>query len=329
MPASRWRVLLAAAAARAACKRNACDACAGRTKRAPKFYSKLWPDGAGTTVKHVLEHARFAWSRGYAYGGAVGKLPRAPGPHGVVQRSLLEFAVGADVLRAQPPAGALKIGAARESPADAARDDAALRRARNRTVYWTAKQVVLEKGGDGPWFSALRDGFACRLQSWRPRLTFKRGVATVAAHLRRGDVDVGTQPRLRWVADDCVLRALAWIRSELGRVDAHVFSSVVRSGRGKGTDARSFDVFRRNGTAVHLDDERGDRTATALLAWAHLAAADVMLAAPTSSFSAVPAYLSAGCVLQPRTRDADGYHCYALDAADRACVRRATRRRRV
>ena len=64
----------------AACT-NTCPACLN-TKH-PRLYSLLHVDGVGTTVKYVLEHARFARDHGYAYGGAVGALPATPQAHGV------------------------------------------------------------------------------------------------------------------------------------------------------------------------------------------------------------------------------------------------------
>ena len=60
-------------------------------------------------VQYVMEHAKYAASRGYAYGGAVGHLRDAPGPHGVVQKRMLEAALGtADVVVAAAPRDAIR-----------------------------------------------------------------------------------------------------------------------------------------------------------------------------------------------------------------------------
>ena len=86
----------------------------------------------------------------------------------------------------------------------------------------------------------------------------------------------------------------------------------------------AFDVYRAHNYTVHLNG--ADATASVLDHWAHLASADVFLQSPTSAFAVVPAYLSRGCVLRARVIK-KGLHCYALDAADEKCVRRAVERR--
>ena len=80
--------------------------------------------------------------------------------------------------------------------------------------------------------------------------------------------------------------------------------------------------FRPGSTQRYRAGDR-DRTATALDHWAHLAAADILLAG-LSSFSVAPELLRAGCVLRATTATrATGYHCYPRDDDARRCVARA------
>lgn len=292
-----------------------CPACA--LPHRPKLYSVLHVDGVGTTVKYIAEHARFAREQNYAYGGAIGTLPLTPQAHGVVQRQCVAWALGTDAVVVREPAGISKA----KSISDLAS---------NQTVLWTEKHVPLAPKVDKAWLADMRRGNACRLG--RARLTYARkGTVRVAAHLRRGDVDVSVQPSLRWVSDACLVDALGWVAARAGpRAEVHVFSAI-ESHRGRGGVMRgtaspeAFDVYRAHNYTVHLNG--ADATASVLDHWAHLASADVFLQSPTSAFAVVPAYLSRGCVLRARVIK-KGLHCYALDAADEKCVRRAVERRR-
>ena len=316
-----------------------CPACA--LPHRPKLYSVLHVDGVGTTVKYIAEHARFAREQNYAYGGAIGTLPLTPQAHGVVQRQCVAWALGTDAVVVREPAGISKA----KSISDLAS---------NQTVLWTEKHVPLAPKVDKAWLADMRRGNACRLG--RARLTYARkGTVRVAAHLRRGDVDVSVQPSLRWVSDACLVDALGWVAARAGpRAEVHVFSAL-ESHRGRGGATRcakikvsrrlwcarltgrfltqvmrgtaspeAFDVYRAHNYTVHLNG--ADATASVLDHWAHLASADVFLQSPTSAFAVVPAYLSRGCVLRARVIK-KGLHCYALDAADEKCVRRAVERR--
>ena len=295
----------------AACT-NTCPACLN-TKR-PRLYSLLHVDGVGTTVKYVLEHARFARDHGYAYGGAVGALPATPQAHGVVQRRCVEWALGTDTIVVAMPSHATRVAAVEDL--------------KNETTLWTEKHTPLPVNEDKKWAADLRRGNACRLK--RTKLTYAPQSVRVGAHLRRGDVDASVQPSLRWVSDECLVRALAWVASIVGiKADVHVFSALEphkgRNGQVRGAgDPHAFDAYRKQNYTVHLN--AGDATRSVLDHWAHLASTDVFLQSPTSAFAAVPAYFNSGCVLQARAVR-KGLHCYALDADDETCVRRAVERR--
>jgi len=131
----------------------------------------------------------------------------------------------------------------------------------------------------------------------------------VAVHVRRGDVyetkDDASKNR-RFAKDEVYLEIVRQVKELLGgaNVNIHIFSTTMAHINGDPTrtakvhdgtarkfyNESDFHVYSRNGYFVHLDgDELSD--------FAHFAKADVLIAAPSSSFSLVAALFNSKCVV--------------------------------
>jgi hypothetical protein len=117
---------------------------------------------------------------------------------------------------------------------------------------------------------------------WREPLAHKTGSKLIAIHVRRGDVD--SNDKDRGTSDMWYFTLIEQLRTLVPDADIHVFSSLERRGR-----SSEFDGYRTRGVTVHLDGDPME-------AWAHFAAADVLVMAK-SSFSHVPAFLNENCVV--------------------------------
>ena len=322
------------------CPNGDCPSCLAPGR--PTLYTKLFPDGAGTTVSHLLDHAQWAALAGFQYGGAATHkaMAHSTTAHDVDQRSFVRLVFGTERV-ALAGEGATMPKGAREVKADALAKLDAHKLKPSDAVFLTDKYPPpVPKDAPGArsraeFFAQLSEGLGCFTRAFAPRLMFaaphkhSAPQLRVAAHIRRGDIDNHTQPEIRWVTNECVGATIQWVRAVVAgasngtrQADAHVFSSLEQHSGRTPTTSADFELFRRRGVSVHLDDGKAkDKTDTALLHWAHFVAADVFIAG-LGSFSNAPSTLNANCVLHP-SKKVGAYHCYRMDDNDQRCVLRA------
>ena len=113
----------------------------------------------------------------------------------------------------------------------------------------------------------------------------------VALHVRRGDVGQSATHgqnedviERHFAEDQIYLKVARQVLFFHPTAAVHVFSTT-----GQQWNSSDFDAFRKEGFAVHLDGEE-------INDWAHMAQADVLIAAP-SAFSATAGLFNSNCVL--------------------------------
>merc|ERR1712032_1041874 len=105
------------------------------------------------------------------------------------------------------------------------------------------------------------------------------GKLSVAIHLRRGDLNKRAQ---RHTPDRYYLRLADVVRKTFPTADIHLWSSTDVQAGPQWWKSEDFDVYRKRGIEVHLDDD------TLLEPWAHMARAHILIMS-ISTFSYVPA----------------------------------------
>lgn len=172
------------------------------------------------------------------------------------------------------------------------------------TVFIEPDEMADWLGPHSPTRLTPRVSQAVMEQLQRMPLRFKPGHLAVAVHLRRGDCErerrpdgVPTcwnlmSPSGGFIQDDWYLRIFDQIeKTSKLRPDIHIFSSTEGNRTTEtGWTSQDFDVYRKRGYEVHLDDP------DLLVPLVHFARADIFISSP-SHFSSVPALLNQHCVI--------------------------------
>jgi hypothetical protein len=143
----------------------------------------------------------------------------------------------------------------------------------------------------------IRQAASCGVAASLQRLnvfTNTRRRLTVAAHIRRGDVDVENHAN-RFVHDSVYIALFSAIRGLYPDADLHAFTSFdTYNGTLWNIMTKHYRTFN---VALHITDESaGSCTRDSLNAMAHFMTADVLIMSK-SSFSAVAAYYNPNCVI--------------------------------
>jgi len=262
-----------------------------------RLYVNEHSDGAGHRLKNIIEGIAISLRFGLNLGGAlpVGTLVTE---HGHNFRDILNafFGVGA---------GDELVAASREVPVEKtintveALDSWLQSRGDNAapvsSVYlpsvgdwqvWAGKNYI-------PAETIFPDDLRAALGQELAKLPlphFDPARPSVAIHVRRGDL---RRDDKRVIPDQYYLDMIQQIKKHIPEADVHIWSSLENAEaykRLKHWNVSDFDVFRREGITLHLDDPG------LVEPWAHLARADVLIMSQ-SAFSAVPAYLNLNCVI--------------------------------
>jgi hypothetical protein len=160
-----------------------------------------------------------------------------------------------------------------------------------------AKSSSLDRYFSPAFLTSIRAVAACGVQaSLHGSTVFSSNPKhlTVAAHIRRGDVDEHLKGR--YVPDELFIGLLTTIKSLYPHADLHAFTSKsVHTVKQTIYDMES--KYRAHNIHLHVTDESSTtNTEETLNSIAHFATADVFIMSK-SSFSSVPAYYNPNCVI--------------------------------
>jgi len=265
-----------------------CKACRLAGMDAPRVYIQQPNDGLGSRFQDVIAGMAIAAQKGMVLGGITfGKQSCKPA-HGFDVVKIAGSFFGLKNMRLMFTNHPPKFERVATGVADL---DKGIRKygkpAPKTNIYLTNRCLACELDRHA---KNMSDYFTPRLLNElrkatllkREPLVFKKGVTSVAIHVRRGDITADNA--LRGTGDEWYYSIMSQLRKLIPDADIHVFSSL----EGKG-NSKAFDGYRKKGATVHLD---GD----ILEPWAHFAMADVLVTAK-SSFSHVPAFLNSNCVV--------------------------------
>ena len=278
----------------------------------PIFFNRLRHDGAGATVLNMLYAAAYAEKLGWKYGGAVAYWVKGKfynHKHLVNVPAMVEFTFGRPMIFQNSHISALNTSTTWveqvygvENSLESFRSGA--REATNVIVLDSYNMHKIEDmlpteemtidGGrtylnvsnlgqlmTPSFISNLRAGNMKNLQNLD--LLFKKGVPTLAIHMRRGDV--GPEHSNRYTENSYYIELVRRIRKVLPDVDCHAFSSL----EGKHQEDE-FREFQQESIHLHFED------VSAQLNWAHFIKADILIMAK-SSYSHTPALINPNCIV--------------------------------
>ena len=268
-----------------------CPLCAKHVST-PILFGVGRADGLGQTLGNIIVNLAIAWNNSFAFGGfLLHSKDRDTEPDFYkTLSSVLGFNYELLHPRVEPQQFGTCVRACRSLKA--LKNWQGLSQAKTQQVLLDATQLRI--------WNVVTPSFLVKWRAVSGALKrsarfFSEPGFHIAVHVRRGDIQEGSLWDYKLLSDAVYINASLAVQAMLPKAHVHMFSTTFDHISRQGTyDASQFNVYKKHGFQVHLDNAEIDDMI-------HFAQADVLICS-RSAFSNIVSVLNAKCVLHPNGR---------------------------